>query len=100
MAQGLYHGSIVGEGVAVGLLIGAAEKRGAEGLRGLHQAVGIAAHRFAALGEQVSHGFYDGDDGHDGAIQLGIMVAAADDLGRHEGAHAIVHGDEGLGGFD
>ena len=103
LAQRLDHGGIVGEGIAVGLLVGSPEERGTEGLWRLHQAVGIARDG-DAFGmdcgfrlHQLSHGLYYGDHGHCGTMRCSSFIAGADDLVCHEGPYAIVHGHQGIG---
>ena len=100
MAERLDHRGIVGEGFAERLLIGTAEERGAEGLGSLHEAIGIATDRLATLGEEMTDGLYHRDDGHHGSVGGSLLIAATDDLVRHEGAHTVVHGHQSIGLID
>ncbi len=94
MSEAFHNGSIVGEEVGVGLLVGLAEKGGGKDLRGLDKSVvGTGnCHTFAI--DQMANGFHHFDDRYDGFRTGSFLVSGTDGVERHERTHAIMHPDQ------
>ena len=97
MTVGFHHTGVVGKADVVGLPVGGLEQPDVEGLGRLHQSVLAARHGGGALWRQMTDGLHDGDDGDDGLLLAGGLVAAADDVDAGEGAHAVVDSHHALG---
>ena len=93
-AESFDHAGVVGETVVVGLVVGSLQQLDVEALGRLHQTV--VSTRLGTLAD-VAEGLYDGDDGDDGFLRAGCLVAIPDDIGAGEGAHAVVDADNTLG---
>ena len=94
MAEGFDHGGVVGEGVAIGLLVGAAQEVETEDLWRLHEAQQRAVEGRRGWGIELAHGLDDGYDGDGGSVLAGGFVATTNNINGDEGTHAVVNGNE------
>ena len=92
MSGSLSHRCVVGEGFAVGHVVGSLDELDVESLRSLDGAIVGAQHVMASVFAcHVAQRIGDGHYGHGGSMLTGSLIGAGYDVNGDEGTHAVVN---------
>src|SRR5690554_6370483 len=91
MAQGFYHGGVVGECFFIICLVSFCKQPGWKTLGGLSQAILVARTSRAALRQQFPDGIDPSDHVNGGSLSAGSVIACCTVIRSHKGSHVVVH---------